>query len=761
MHKILCLGVLLVSLLAAADNHREAEIFFKEYLAEISRLQKSMNVTPEGWPEAGKKIAAAVALDPGRWLYAHCDQFHRVCGIYAKGLSQPERASLYRRFLADARQFKKTFPVIPDRRFRSVFDNPHFQIAPFSTHRLTARLSAEERQEMIAIFADFRTMVLAEEAERTSAISDRFQNQQEVFLYLNAVTTPLAFVVDNRTAFQASHAAEKDLLRRYANSPGLFCQYYNHKDRFPMVMEKRHDDFEATFALLKQLLDDQELPDLLRKIKQKEYDARRLELLALREYVHSDLTAEALLQILIGYFRALETCIGGEITTRNAFHYTGSLEDACQWILGKVAPKADFDRLAEQAIARCRDNPPEAVSDLEFLVALGKQRSQNNAAVYQALGEIRSRAAGLRQLKNHLLLRGNPTDIAYQDVADDLYHFGTQESLATIAALFPDFAIAFYPFPHFAAAEAAYHALGSCGNQDGIFLLDMSRLFHFSLADRTYSERARLSDDFPTRRRLLYDDAGYCLAIATEAIGIYDIGQNSWTLIRDLSGDDITGAAMVGDRLYYLHGASSSDSHVALHSCDRQGNRRKMHFSTRRDGGVPELPGITVGSTSDLVKYGRDKLVFTFGVKRGQAGICEFDTAAETLRWRWKMRLRPFYNMLQKMPDGRILGSAFHSQYFILEDDQPELFLTAAEPGNPSVRQTRYHVAIHDGEVLPGLLTTADILISPRRQLYVNLKDPAATPPLWLPRGSNVFPLGATGFAIPTPVGVYTFEGRK
>lgn len=148
----------------------------------------------------------------------------------------------------------------------------------------------------------------------------------------------------------------------------------------------------------------------------------------------------------------------------------------------------------------------------------------------------------------------------------------------------------------------------------------MSRLFHFSLAGRTYSERAQLSDDFPTRRRLLFDDAGYCLAIASEAIGLFNIAQNRWTQIRDLSGDEIIGAAIVGDRLYYLHGASSSDSHIALHSCDLQGNRREMHFSTRRVGGVPELPGITVGSTSDLVKYGRDKLVFTFGIKRGQAG---------------------------------------------------------------------------------------------------------------------------------------------
>lgn len=763
MHKILCLAVFLASLLMAADNRREAEVFFKEYLAEISRLQKSMNTTPEGWSEAGKKIAAAVALAPDNWLYAHCDQFHRVCGIHAKGLSHSERASLYQRFLADARQFKKTFPVIPDQRFRSVFRNPHFQIAPFSTHRFTVGLSAEERREMIAIFADLRAMVQAEEMERIDLNTDRFQNQKEVFVYLNAVTTPLEFIIDNHTAFQVSHATEKELLRRYANSPGLLCQYYNHRDRFPLMMEERHDDFDATFALLKQLLDDQELFDLLQKIKQKEYDARRLELLALKQYVNSNLTPEALLKILIDYFRALETCIGSAITTKDLFHYTGSLEDASRWILGKVAPKANFNHLAKQAIAKYRDNSSDDVSDLEFLVALGERRLQNNAAVYQALGEIRSRAAGLRQLKSHLLLRGNPTDIAYQMVTNDLYNLGVKESLATIEALFPAFTITFHPFPHFSTAEAGYHSLDSCGSQGGIFLLDMSRLFHFSFASRSYSERARLDDDFPTRqRRLLYDDGGYCLAITAEAIGIYDISQNRWSLIRDLSGDDITGAAIVSDRLYYLCGGSATDSHLALHSCDLQGNRRKIHFSTLRRGGIPELPGITVGSTTDLVKYGRDKLVFGFGVKQGsQGGICEFDTAAETLHWRWKMRLRPAYNMLQKMPDGRILGSAFHAQYFILKDDQPELFLAVAEPGHPAIRSTRYHVAIHDGWVLPGLLTAEDILLSPRRQLYVNLKDPVATPSLWLPRGDNAFPLGAAGFAIPTAVGIYTFENRK
>ncbi|NMA39802.1 MAG: hypothetical protein GX937_06445 [Lentisphaerae bacterium] len=763
MHKILCLAIFLASLLTAADNHREAEVFFKEYLAELPRLQKAMNSTPEGWSEAGKKIAAAVALAPDNWLYAHCDQFHRVCGIHARGLSHSERTSLYRRFLADARQFKKTFPVIPDQRFRSVFRNPHFQINPFPTHRFTAGLSAEERREMIDIFADLRTMVQAEEMERIDQNADRFQNQKEVFVYLNAVTTPLEFIIDNHTAFQLSHAAEKEFLRRYANSPGLFCQYYNHKNRFPMVMEERHDDFDTTFALLKKLLDDQELFDLLQKIKQKEYDARRLELLALKQYVNSNLTPEALLKILIDYFRALETCIGREITTKDVFQYTGSLRDASQWILGKVAPKANFSHLAKQAIAKYCDNSSDDVSDLEFLVALGEQRRQNNAAVYQALGEIRSRAAGLRQLKSHLLLRGNPADIAYQMVANDLYNLAVKESQTTIEELFPAFIITFHPFPHFNIAEASYHSLEGCGNQDGIFLLDMSRLFHFSFASRTYSERARLSNDFPTRqRRLLYDDAGYCLAITAEAIGIYDISQNRWTLIRDLSGDDITGAAIVSDRLYYLCGGSTIASHIALHSCDLQGNRRKMHFSTRRRGGVPELPGVTVGSTTDLVKYGRDRLIFSFGVMQGsQGGICEFDTTAETLRWRWKMRLRPTYNMLQKMPDGRILGTAFHAQYFILKDDRPELFLAAVEPGHPAIRSTRYHLAVRDGWVLQGLLTAEDILINPHRQLYVNLKDPAATPSLWLPQGDSVLPLGAAGFAIQTAVGIYTFENRK
>ena len=87
-----------------------------------------------------------------------------------------------------------------------------------------------------------------------------------------------------------------------------------------MVMEERHDDFDTTFALLKSRL----MTGAVRpaaKIKQKNMTpgARIAGLKTIRQFQPH---ARGLLKILIDYFRALETCIGREITTKDVFQYT-------------------------------------------------------------------------------------------------------------------------------------------------------------------------------------------------------------------------------------------------------------------------------------------------------------------------------------------------------------------------------------------------------------------------------------------------------
>jgi len=268
-------------------------------------------------------------------------------------------------------------------------------------------------------------------------------------------------------------------------------------------------------------------------------------------------------------------------------------------------------------------------------------------------------------------------------------------------------------------------------------------------------------------RHFIYDDAGYCIAWNPEYIGVYDIAQDRWSLIEDLSGDEIAGTAIIGKRLFYLNGSVISGSQaqsIALHSCDLQGKKRKLHFSSRRGGGIAEFKGITNGLTSGLVKNSPASLVFSMLVKeQHQGGVVAFDTERETLTTLQRLPRMAGNPELQKMPDGRLFGSAFYSQYFMLKDNKLEAFLKIS-PSNPKMATrdwARYILVMNDKRLIPCLLTQDDLLISPKSRLFVNLKNPDATPFIWLPYAETIVQIAPGQFALPVPIGVYTFKIKK
>jgi hypothetical protein len=764
MNRLFCVLFLIASGLFAADKKTEAETFFREYLADFSRLQKSAyGVSRGGWEEAGKKIAAAAALDPDNLCYRHTNMHHQACIVYKKDLKNTERIAIYRKFLEEAKSLRETWPDYQKSAYKTLFYSPHIPLSPFSAREFLGSMSASERSELIDVFAEIRALSVSEAAAIRDSVGDRFKDRMEMIFFTSAITHALHLVIDNRTAFQLSFDVEMEILKRYVHSSSDFvCQQDIAMTRFPYVVERKGTaDFAETLALLQKLLSDPEYQALLKRIKRKEYDLRLLEIQAMQAYGTSDLSPDSLKRVCRDYFKKLEQVTASKANKKFISSYASCLREVSNWILTNVAPKHEFQRIAEQAVLECGDNQTSSLSDEEFLLAFNKQIWRQNRSIPDPLGELRTRAKSMSRLKNHLLLRENPLDIAYTTVTDALYNTDSEAARATIETLFPDFEIRFYRYPK-KWGDSVY----SCGHPENIYLLSSGDLVRFTTANQQFTNLARLPKYFEYRH-FIYDDAGYCIAWNPEYIGVYDIAQDRWSLIEDLSGDEIAGAAIIGKRLFYLNGSATGGSqaqNIALHSCDLQGKKRKLHFSSRRGGGIAEFKGITKGLTSGLVKNSPTSLVFSMLVKEQHlGGVVAFDTERETLTTLQRLPRMAGVPELQKMPDGRLFGSAFYSQYFMLKDNKLEAFLKISPP-NPkmAIRDWARHILVmNDKRLIPCLLTQDDLLISPKSRLFVDLKKPDATPFIWLPYAETIVQIAPGQFALPVPIGVYTFKIKK
>ena len=748
--------------LCAADKKTEAETFFREYLNELSRLQKSTyGVSRGGWDEAGQKIAAAAALEPDNLRYRHTHMYHQACLVYKKDLSNTERIAIYRKFLEEARNLRKTWPDYQKSAYKTIFNNPHINLSPFRAGEFLNRMTAAERSELIEVFAEIRALAVSEATPVFDSVGDRFKNRMELIFFSGALTNALYFVIDNRTAFQLSFDVEMDILKRYVHtSQDFVCQQDSSLFRFPYVVERNGTvDFPETLAVLQKLLADREYQDLLRRINRKEYDLRLLEIQAIQAYVSSDLSPDSLKRVCRDYFKKLEQVTASKANEKYISSYASCLREVSFWILANVAPKHDFHPIAEQAVLECGEKQIASFSDEEFLLAFNKQLWAQQRNIPDPLGHLRTRAKSLSRQKNHLLLRENPLDIAYTTIATALYNTDTEAARETIEILFPDFEIRFYRY-----SQTCDNGIYSCGHAGKFYILDSGDLFSFTMSNQQFTTLAPLPKYFEYRH-FIYDDSGYCLAWNKECIAIYDIAQDRWSLIEDLSGDEIAGAAVNGKRLYYLNGSGSDGSisqTIALQSCDLQGNKRKLHFSSRRGGGIAEFKGATSGFTSGLIEYSPASLAFSMLMqKQHQGGVFVFDTERETLTSLQTLpRMAAGVPQLQKLPGGRLFGSAFYSQYFMFKDNKLETFLkiSSPQPGRAVRDWSRYTLVMNDKRLIPCILTQDELLISPKSQLFVNLKNPDATPFIWLPYADSIVQLAPDQFALPVPIGVYTFK---
>ena len=92
--------------------------------------------------------------------------------------------------------------------------------------------------------------------------------------------------------------------------------------------------------------------------------------------------------------------------------------------------------------------------------------------------------------------------------------------------------------------------------------------------------------------------------------------------------------------------------------------------------------------------------------------------------------------------------------------DKFEVFLkfTSPNPRQSNPEQARYALVMNDRPLLPCILMQDEILISPMNRLLINLKNPDATPFIWLPYSDTVVQIAPDQFLLPVHIGVYTFK---
>ncbi|OQA81619.1 MAG: hypothetical protein BWY31_03726 [Lentisphaerae bacterium ADurb.Bin242] len=770
---VCAIGFVFCFMLFSQSREKEADAFYREYMKQLKTIQCSQNTVPPEWDSAGQKIASAAVLVPQNMVYRHDAMFHRVCGIYKENNTWQDRFSLYEQFFRDVAVFKKDFPKIENPRFRSVFYNPDIPVMPFEPFSLIQKdATSAERRQLAGIFSRFRAVMAEEIREKYKDIDFRktLEKQFDLVRLASWCTENLRGVTDNLTMVRESYNLELEFMRCFQaalrRNPGLKEQYvYQPRYRFPGLVSD-YDLFLAAETLeeiAKICSSLKEYEDLANRIGRPFFKLRAAELHAIGQFLNSkNRTGQEYQDALEKLFRQVESLTGRPVTSGNYYEYAARMEAVVRLHAARSGISIDGDTV-QRAVLSYRGKKTETpLMPEQFLVPIHLESARDGSAVFRKMDEIAKNAKIIRQWKSHDLLTGNPVDLAYGMVADALYNMHNPKAFDTVRTLFPDFEIREIHFPDDGyRPDNLYGGVHVCVlDKNFYFLLGNSspRLTVFSAKTGTFSELPPLKADLT--RPKFFASAGYLIVASGGDVHLFDLADKTWTTIRDLSDVEATGCLISGNRLYRLAGHLVP---VSLVSCDLKGGKRNVHFASSRSQELPELAGVRTAQTSQLVEAQPGKLLFTMDVpvQMNRGGLFLFDTDTGKLSRVSSMRTSmPF---LWKNPDGRIFGNYDYIRIFVIDRNsfRPNPFLSFVTHSGMSGLSGSYRLNLRPVPLFPALVTKDDTLIAPATRLYVNLKAPASTLPLWLPYGSAVMELDDRSFAISNHCGIILFNRKK
>ncbi|MBQ6473091.1 MAG: hypothetical protein IJJ33_13990 [Victivallales bacterium] len=770
-----------------------ADELFGKYSQEIKRLSHSMGVDgnpPDGYREIAPLITQAVERKPDDPEIRLSAIYYDVILALYKDLSVDEMIAKYRNYIAATKEFKRNFPDWPKRLYKASRPNVRVSLLnnAFDIGKRLEDYPASKLPELLAVFEELRQLCHDETlaAIDKTALEKPFTNAREQRTFCENMLMETGFIITNQVAFQTYRDIEKVILKRYLLNPKMECLCLYGKDfmmpdyqSFPGIVEECPALFESDLSALREALDDTEYMELLGKTSEPHLVMKKLALEALSSFVQSKERAKALETTIVSLYQKAEKALGKPLSPDDVSEYFHNFHNVMRWLCEQWLKMgySEYDDKASTCYVRYQQSNKGSLPAKDYLTYLQEKAISSNDFSRDFLDELNARVDELSKIPTYELLQGNPYDVAYSIVSSHLFRLRLPQAQETIRKLCPLYR-RLMPHPDFAAQRQAFKASGApdeavdlaihypeyrvCASVKAVYVLYWTLFYKFdvSTGEMNILPAVPIAPMDFRHSQISIEEGKRLLARTEDHLAVYDLEKAEWTHCACPVPGILADAVIIGESLFLLSkqkGAALVQD-IALYECDLDGGNPMLRFSTSDRASVRGLPSDRAFAVSKLVRLDDKRLLFMLVSQAGYEGaILQYDISNGKSKALHSVETTGAVAYLEKMPDGRIIGSSKRG-YFVFQDNSISEFVNRS-PSYVS-HDAKYNLKTYNVSH-PFLITDDDILFSPERQFAVNLRSPGDYPSAWLPKCGEIMALPERQFAMVNPLGVYLFAVEK